>query len=294
MILPSRMTILRHAHSEKNEAEKLQRQGRFEEIPAELLEKADWEARISAERGVGQAQLAGQWIAENIGPVASYFKEHYVSPKIRTRETAVYVGGADCTWKLENSLMERNRGTYVGVPFSERETTFPHTSAALEKAPFFTQYDNGESIAYQAVFRAKWFLERASREAPKQPIIAVGHGEINLALRYEIEGMLPEEWQALDKGKVGGIRNCAILDYSSIDPKRPNSAAADRPHWMRIIYPDNLHESPNDGQWQEFDPEREFSGTDLMKTVEAYSRHLDVDLAAAMPLGQVVDLKHTA
>ncbi len=85
--------------------------------------------------------------------------------------------------------------------------------------------------------------------------------------RYVLEHMLPEEWDAADNDKSQRINNCGIIWYTRVDP---TNALKSAPYlkWRRMIYPDNPSQSPYGGEWVELPGKRQFTGAELLESVE--------------------------
>lgn len=127
MGMPNNLVLVRHGESEANKAQKLQKQGRVDLIPPEFWNRHDWQHRLTPQ-GIDQAIAAGKWITQNIGSIDGYFDRRYVSPFIRTRETALnLLGSTACDFLKDDRLIERSWGTYGAVSLEERSDLFAHT-----------------------------------------------------------------------------------------------------------------------------------------------------------------------
>lgn len=268
MGMPNNLVLVRHGESEANLAQKLQKEGKPELIPEEFWNRHDWEHRLTA-KGVEQAKLAGRWITENIGPIDEYFDRRYVSPFIRTRETALNLGelACDADFLKDDRLIERSWGTYGAVPLGDRADLFAHTEVQRRQSSLYAQFDNGESIGYNTIYRARDWFGSLHRDMSGKNVMAVTHGEFMWSARYVLDNMLPEDWDKHDKDRTQSIRNCTILDYTRVNPE--TGEVFDALKWLRIIYPDNPEQSPLGGEWQMLPGKRYLGADDLAQAVNS-------------------------
>lgn len=266
MGMPKNLVMFRHGESEGNVAQRMEKLGLESDIAPEVYKRHDWEHPLSQD-GIGQAIVAGEYGAQEFGDFTEYFDRRYVSPFIRTRQTAAYIGGMACDWIIDNRLIERNWGVYGATPLSQRAELFPQTDIHRDQSTLYAQYDNGESIGYQALYRVRDWLGTLHRDANRKNVAAVTHGEFMWTARFVIENLLPEEWEKLEKDKSQKMRNCAMLHYTRINPMQPGSPPEARLRWRRIVYPDKPEESPYGGEWQEFEGKRYMTGRELLESV---------------------------
>ena len=265
--MPKNLVEVRHGQGDHNVAQKLRRQGREAEIPEALKGLHDWQYRLTP-KGIAQARMAGVWIQQNLGLVDEYFDRRYVSPFIRTRETALHLGGAAVgNWLKDDRLIERSWGTYGIATTEERADMFGLTQRLNSLSSLYTQYDNGESIGYQTIYRVRSWLDTLHRDMSEKNVLAVTHGEFMWATRYVLENMLPEEWDQYDKDKSQSIRNCTILQYTRENPD--TGELANQLGWRRIIYPDAPKESPFEGDWMLLPGKRYMTPEDLQSSIDA-------------------------
>lgn len=269
MGMPNNLVLVRHGESEANVAQRLEREGNRAEIPKQFWDRHDWQHRLSL-KGVEQARAAGNWLVENFGDLNENFDRRYVSPFIRTRETARYMGGLSCNWLKDDRLIERAWGTYGATPLEDRPEIFAHTEKLREQSSLYTQYDNGESIGYNTIFRVRDWFDTLHRDMNGKNVLAVTHGEFMWASRYILDNMLPEEWDIHDKDKSQRLNNCTVLHYSRVHPQTGEIARS--LSWRRMIYPDNETGSPFNGDWQALPGKRYIEPTDLLGGVEAVPR----------------------
>lgn len=271
MPMPNDLVFVRHGQSEANIIQK----ELVPQPPADIIQavndRPDWQQRLST-LGVSQAKLAKIWIDKELGGVQS-FNGRYLSPFLRTRETAAYIGGEDCgEWTVDDRVVERSWGVYGTVARAEQRKQFPLTNKLHKTTPWYVRFDGGESMP-DVYGRFRDFQGTLHREQSGKRVIVVSHGDFINVARYGIERMLPEQWEALDRDPSYTIRNCSITHYSRVNPNDPNDVH-DKLRWRRMIYPDAIDQSPNGGNWIELSDRQRFTGRDLIDQAEFAARLL--------------------
>lgn len=266
MAMPNDIVFVRHGLSEANIVHKVDKSGEgHHSKEAEVNDRPDWQQRLS-KKGIEQAKGAKRWIDEHLGGIES-FDGRYVSPFLRTRETAAYVGGLDTgEWTIDDRVVERSWGVYGIVPRAEQRSHFPLTVKLHETTPWYVRFDGGESMP-DVYGRFRDFQGTLHREQSGRRVIVVSHGDFINVARYGIERMRPEEWEAVDRDPRYTIRNCSVIHYTRVNPEDSNDIR-DKITWRRMIYPDNPHESPDGGNWVELPARQRFSGAELLKQAE--------------------------
>ena len=270
MSMPVDLVFVRHGQSEANIIQKADKDSIVHPASDKVNDRPDWKQRLS-EKGIEQARTAKEWIDTHLGGVAS-FDGRYVSPFLRTRETAAYVGGMKTgEWTIDDRLVERGWGVYGIVPRAEQRAQFPLTSKLHELTPWYVRFDGGESMP-DVYGRFRDFQGTLHREQSDKRVIVVSHGDFINVARYGVERMLPEQWEALDRDPRYVIRNCSVTHYTRVNPNDP-SDIRDKIHWRRMVYPDAIHESPDGGEWVELPGRQRFTGAELLSQV-AFSEPL--------------------
>ena len=265
MAMPNHLIFVRHGQSEANVIQKRDDHGVHPDTAAALFARADWRHRLT-NQGVEQAKNAGAWIEHNIGSLAT-FDALYVSPFMRTRETAAYLGGmAVGGWTVDDRLVERSWGVYGKVPRAEQRSQFPRTSAEKTANPWYIRLDGGESMP-DVYARFRDFQGTLHREQAGQRVLVVTHGDFINAARYGVERMMPEEWELLDEDPDHTIKNCTVLEYTRINPSDPEDIR-EKLHWRRYTYPDAPEMSPDGGVWTELSERRRYTGAELLAQAE--------------------------
>ena len=90
MAMPNELVLVRHGHSEGNFVVDQSKLGDDSFYTPDFTERPGHQWRLT-EEGREQARITGEWIMNNIGK----FDRYYVSPYIRTKETAGLLGLPD-------------------------------------------------------------------------------------------------------------------------------------------------------------------------------------------------------
>jgi broad specificity phosphatase PhoE len=263
--MPNDIVFVRHGLSEANIIHRLDKSGEGHHAQeAAINDRPDWQQRLS-KKGIEQAKTAKAWLNSNMDGAAS-FDALYVSPFLRTRETAAYLGGLETNdWTIDDRIVERSWGVYGVVPRAEQRSHFPLTAKMQEATPWYVRFDGGESMP-DVYGRFRDFQGTLHREQSGRRVLVVSHGDFINVARYGVERMRPEQWEAVDRDPQYTIRNCSILHYSRVNPDDPNDVR-DKITWRRMVYPDAPHESPDSGEWIELPARQRFSGEELLDQV---------------------------
>lgn len=275
MAMPRHLVLVRHGESEANVVQQADKKGIGLDVPDDVLVKLrnrpDWEHRLSP-TGIEQAQLAGRWIRQHIGPLEG-FDARYCSAFLRARETAAHIGGAALEWRIHNMLHERDWGAFGAVSRAEQATLFPRTVAQRQAAPLYTRLDGGEALADSVTLRVRDFRATLARKWNDGRVAAVAHGDVLNVVRYVFEEMLPEKWHEMDGDKSQRLGNCAVLEYARENPKDERDVR----HylgWRRITQPDDPDNSPFGGEWVPLLDNRFMSGEQLLASAALAPRLL--------------------
>lgn len=279
MSTPLHLVLVRHGQSEANVVQKRDKPG-LDPHPLQesVYERVDSHQRLTSE-GRSQAIAAGEWLMHQ-GLDPESFDERYVSPYVRTMETAGLLGGPDTLWLPEVRLIERDWGAYGATPAAQRAERFPDTERARAQSGFFARYDGGESIS-DVVSRFRDFLGTLARDFPDRRVIAVTHGELMWTARFVIERLLPEEWNELDDDESMRMGNCCVLEYTRVNPLDPDEVRSSLSRgWCRIVNTDRPT-SPYGGGWRELHGKQHRSGAELLELADARVPLLGIDETAS-------------
>lgn len=259
--MPNHLVFVRHGQSEANIVQTADKDGYAHEMYETVSERPDWQQRLSQE-GVEQAKIAGDWIRRNLGGVAA-FDFRYNSPFIRARETAGYISGDDPSeWIFDDRVVERSWGIYGALTKAEREEMFSLTTKMYKLSPWYVKLEGGES-RYEVSNRFRDFQSTLHREAADKKVIVVTHGDYMGIARYNLERMLPEEFEQMEHDRTQTIRNCNIMHYSRVNPEDPEDIR-EKIAWRRMTDPIDESRSPFGGEWVELPARRKYTGAELI------------------------------
>jgi broad specificity phosphatase PhoE len=256
MAMPNELVLVRHGHSEGNLVVDYSKQGDDSFYTPDFRERPGHQWRLTQE-GQKQAQISGQWILENIGQI---FDRYYVSPYIRTKETAGLLNLPKAEWRVDQRLRERDWGDICSMPRAEFKETYPNSFFMKELDALYWRPPGGESIA-DVRLRVRNFFDTLHRECAGQRVIVVTHGEFIWAARAEIEYMTDEGWVLSDKDPLQKIYNTQVLQYSRTDPKIGTTGKYIG--WKRSICP---WKENNSVQWSMIERNR-FTNEELLEQV---------------------------
>lgn len=272
MAMPLEIVFARHGQSEANIIQKHDDHGISPELAAQIYARPDWMQRLS-ELGVEQAKRAREVIDRELGGLDS-FDALYVSPFMRTRETAAHMGGPDVGgWTIDDRLVERSWGVYGKMPRAEQRSQFPRTAAEKLINPWYARLDGGESMP-DVYERYRDFQSTLHREQAGKRVFVVTHGDFMNVARYGIERMLPEQWEEVDDDKHLKITNCMMINWSRVNPDDATDVR-DKLHWRRYINPLDATNAPFGGKWIEMKERRRYSGSELLGQIERAPKLLD-------------------
>lgn len=247
--LPSEVIFIRHGESESNIVYSKDQDADSISNIERLYNKPNREHLLSSV-GIEQAKTTKSWLEKEMGGLA-VFSALYVSPYLRARETAKYLcDDGDIVWNIDDRIAEREWGKYIQSPLYDIGEIYPVTKKNLEKSWFWTRPPGGENIP-DVNSRFDSFLDTLKQKHFGQKVLAVTHGGFMRVVRYNLEQMLPGEYETSLVDPNQEIRNCSALCYSRVNPVDSSDI---RPSmtWRRLIYLCNESESPDGGNWIEF------------------------------------------
>ena len=256
MAMPNDLVIVRHGHSEGNLVSNLGKKGDNTLFTPEYRNTPHHHLRLTKE-GCEQAEKAGKWIRHNIRET---FDRYYVSPFVRTRETAALLGLQDAEWRVDQRLRERDWGELGSKPVAEHLAEYPHNSFMKKIDALYWRPPSGESIA-DVRLRVRSFFDTLHRECEGQRVIVVTHGEFMSAAQASLEYFTDKRWVEVDGDKEQKILNTHVFHYSRENPK--TGVVDNYISWVRKVCP--LIETAN-SDWEPID-RRRFSNEELLAQV---------------------------
>lgn len=239
LAMPERLVLIRHGESQANLLHRALRKGVISEYPPGFAEIPDREIRLSSV-GVEQAQRTGTWLAAEY---PDRFDVIFVSDHVRARETAGIVlqaaGWHDVPIFVDPLVGERSWGR-----FSQSHGELQQKiRGEMKRDPLHAAMPDGESLLHTRQ-RTRAILERVSREYTDKRVLIFTHGEYIEALWAEVEHMDTERQRSFFHSTAGDIRNCQVVEFSSVDPV--DSSSDGRLRWVRSSCPQAEHQ----GSWQ--------------------------------------------
>lgn len=229
MAMPNDLVLVRHGHSEGNLAVERSKAGDDSFYTPDFTERPGHQWRLT-EEGRDQARQAGGWIIENLGG----FDRYYVSPYVRTKETAALLGIPGADWRIDPRLRERDWGDIGALPRKRFLEEYPRNATMKEADSLYWRPPSGESIM-DVRLRVRNLLDTLHREMAGQRVLVVTHGEFMWAARAELEYMSDMEWLAADKDPTQKIHNTQVLQYTRLDPA--SEVQNQYLHWVRSVCP---------------------------------------------------------
>lgn len=266
-MLPIDLIFVRHGQSEGNVANKASRRGDNSFFTPDFRDRHSRTFRLT-DRGIGQAQAAGRWLAANVPQPMDRF---YVSDYIRAKETAVHLNLPNAQWRAEFHLRERDHALMDNCPADEKKQLFMLEERQYQLDRFLSYpAGGGESLASLCLRLKGTMLQHWARECPDMRIIAVCHGHVMRAFQIELESLGHDDFLRLDASDAveDKMHNCQILWYSRRDPDTHKL----NPHLVavRSVCP---WDTERDFGWRRLKAPR-FSNEDLSAEVARYPRHI--------------------
>src|SRR3954471_11119648 len=189
MVMPEHLVLVRHGQSEANIVQKLLKSDVAATAPAGFFDRHDSPGRLSP-AGRDHARAAGDWLR---AAGLATFDRYYVSPHVRTMETAAGLGLGG-PWSLDVRWRERDWGEFGVLNGAERAERFALSQRLKEQNAWYWCPPGGESLATGVHGRFRDILDTLHREAAGRRVIAVTHGEMIDVARFVLERLSPEEW----------------------------------------------------------------------------------------------------
>lgn len=264
MAMPDQLVFVRHGESEGNVALNSAKKGDESFYTKKFIKQPSRQWRLTDE-GKRQAKLAGDWIRENLG---SEFFRYYVSPYVRTKETAAFLEMPGAQWKISRRLRERDHGEVSSTPRSLVKELYPLNDKMRMLDFLYWRPIGGESMA-DVQQRVREFFDTLHRECSEKSVLVVTHGEFMSAAWAELEYLSDEEWNVLGRTPGKKIKNTHIHIFSRVDPL--TGERANYLKWLRRI---DIVNDAQDSGWVEI-KRPTFSNEELMEQVSRVDRLFD-------------------
>ena len=289
MTRPRRLVQVRHGQSEANVAQKEVLADIDPEIVDAIYQRPDWQQRLSP-LGIEQAKRSGDWIREHIGKLAS-FDVIYVSPFMRTTETAAYAAGdEDVSFVFDDRIIERDWGLYGKLSKDDQEKYYPETYRHKKDNPLYARLDGGES-PMDVYARLRDMHSTLHREFPDGRVLMFTHGDLMSTERYVNERMLPEAWVEMVRNPLMDFRNGSVLDWTRENPDDPDDVR-DKLNWVRLVHPNSPELSPYGGAWVEMKNKRRYTVQEALGRAASVKRLLGDEVLEALELAEQAKIAH--
>ncbi len=253
--MPLDLVFIRHGESESNFVQQLERAGEKHPQFDQIATRSDWKQRLT-EEGVRQAKRAGQYLTDEMGGLES-FDACFVSPFLRARETAAYLGEGE--WVIDDRIVERFLGVRGVETFEQDQLAKLLEIRSI--SPWYSRPEWGESL--QDVFNRYSLFEQFLRNNYSgERVLVVSHSDFIKTARYGIEWLLPEQWEDAEFDQDQKLPNCAILHYSRVNPYNPTEVSTEL-SWVRVIDPNDLS---NDQPWRQIEIKSSYTNQELLES----------------------------
>lgn len=270
MTLPMNFTLVRHGLSEANRIQKFLKTQDVDGLRnavdiVEVLARHDSTARLSL-RGVEQAEITGDWMRANMDP----FDRFYVSPHIRTRETAAHLK-LEGQWIVDDRFRERDWGEVANPNEDLTSSMTPLSKRLKHMNEWYWKPQGGESLAEGVRARMESVMETLYRRGDRHHnVVVVSHGEFIRVAQFVIERMSPDHFNFTDTDPDYKVENTMVIEYTRQNPTRP-ADIRDEYKWRRATCPWDASKSGFGGEWVEFHTKKH-SDTDLLDFAESHPR----------------------
>jgi broad specificity phosphatase PhoE len=256
--MPARLVMIRHGESEANLVQRALKNGVISGYPEGFDKIPDREFRLS-KLGREQAGATGPWLRAHY---AEGFDVIYVSDHTRAKETAALIclaaGWEGVEIRIDPLLGERNWGRFASQDPKRQGEIMKNR----KRDPLHNPMPDGETLL-ETRLRSRELLDRCAREFSGKRVLVFSHGEYIEALWAEIAHMNTERQREFFHSPEGDIRNCQVVEFSSIDPMSHEPGSGLR--WCRSSCP----QADIYGYWQGI-PRPKFSPKELLAQVERY------------------------
>jgi broad specificity phosphatase PhoE len=258
--------MIRHGYSEANHVQKVRRLGADAAVPPEFDERHDVHMRLTSV-GREQARITGAWLN---GEFPAGFYRYYVSPLIRTLETAGALDLNNAAWRKDDRWRERDWGEYASLSDGEAADKYALSKKLRTQHRWYWCPPGGESLATGVRLRFEQLVDHMYRETPGKSNIAITHGEMMEVASVVLERLEPDEWLERNKDPHFDMGNCQVLHYTRANPE--TGAMTPDLRWRRSVNIWDSTKNWDDGEWVELQPRRLYSGEQLLEQAAQIQR----------------------
>ena len=213
MNLPTKLVLIRHAESSRNEA----LNGNLFLNDAKLMKiiGSTPDHKISlTKKGISQAKQTSEYLYKNIGIPDVVFHSGYV----RTKQTTDGILSRYKNHKIEVkenlAIRERENGYTHVLMESEKEAVFPYLQKYWDVVGgLFARPVGGESLMDIIEKRLQPFLDKIFQEYSGKTVVLVTHGRVIQYLKFLLDEMSWEEMEKFLANKNNTPKNCSLAIY---------------------------------------------------------------------------------
>jgi len=183
------------------------------------------------DRGIDQCRIAGRWITKNI--IDSYdleaFDGYFVSPALRSEQSAIALNLPNAAWQVDNNLNERNRGLISGLRPEEHQRLYPRSFDEMQNKPLHWLPPQGEALIPDIVDGIRQFITAIKKF---RAVIAVTHRDRMWVALLPLESLTETQLVAINSDD---IHNGQVVHYTSVDPV--SREVSSELSWKRSVDP---------------------------------------------------------
>lgn len=257
--MPKNLVFIRHGESQANV-----RLAKIKEsliLTEENVTYPDRSWELTA-KGKAQAKAIGQ-IFKPEGVAHMWFDQHYVSPYVRTKQTAAMLDIDYAKWEMIREIRERSWGDIDSIPTASFKSKYPNNYGLHLKDPLYWMPPGGESLASVAEGRLNAFFAKLHRDNAGENVICVTHHDIMLGARLVLEHLSDEEFTEKLISKELSFPNASALCYTRVDPETKDLHS--KLAFVKTISIDDEGNIHTDG-WSKISKPI-FSNEDLLKSI---------------------------
>lgn len=247
--MPKNLVFIRHGESRANERLKQIKQNLILTEANVTYPDRSWEL---TEKGKSQAKEIGKIFMPN-GSNHMWFDHHYVSPYVRTIQTAAMLNMEYANWEPLREIRERSWGDIDSISTETFKELYPTNYDRHTKDPLYWMPPGGESLASVAEGRLNAFFAKLHRDNAGENVMCVTHHDIMLSARLVLEHLSDEDFTNRLQSKELAFPNASALCYTRVNPKTKELSS--KLAFVKIIYIDSEGTLQTDG-WHEITKEK--------------------------------------
>lgn len=265
MSMPRDLVLVRHGESEGNVASRAEHAGDLTLFTEEYATTPGHRWALTPV-GIAQSVAMGRWLAAEFDlQNEGHFDRYYCSTHRRAAQTAghmdlhrftrrdggVLVDRQDPRWLFNRNFRERSWGYIGSISNTEFESRPEYELAVRTRRtdPLYFTPPGGESLADVTENRVRNVLDTLNSVAAHGRVLAVTHGETQMAWRLAVERLSDGDFEAIVADRANHLPNLGALHYA-INRPGDRSSAHEYLRWRRHAAPMLTGSDPTDpGHW---------------------------------------------